>query len=56
METKFNGYKIVSFNFPYEHFEATQNGHIEQLTLAAPFVQKELSGNLCVQRQLVFYI
>lgn len=40
METKFNGYKIVSFNFPYEHFEATQNGHIEQLTLAAPFVQK----------------
>lgn len=32
--------RLVAFVFPFRESEATQNGHLEQLTLAAPVVQK----------------
>lgn len=50
-----NGGKIVSFNFPYEHYEATQSGHLEQLTLASPFVNKS-HPEIYVSRDSLFAI
>ena len=32
--------KIISFNYSYDYFESTKSGHLEELTLAYPFVQK----------------
>lgn len=34
--------RILSFTFDYNESEASQNGHLEQLTLAAPLVKKNL--------------
>lgn len=34
--------RLVSFVFPFRDSESTQSGHLEQLTLAAPVVQKSI--------------
>lgn len=34
--------RLVSFVFPFRDSESTQSGHLEQLTLAAPIVQKSI--------------
>lgn len=34
--------RLVSFVFPFSDSESTQSGHLEQLTLAAPLVQKNV--------------
>lgn len=40
VSTTLNGSRILGFNFDDANNESTQSGHIEQLTLAAPLVQK----------------
>jgi hypothetical protein len=35
-----NARQIVAFNFVYAHGESSVNGHLEELTLASPLVQK----------------
>lgn len=37
-----NANQLVALNFVYYHGEATKNGHLEELTLAAPLVEKPL--------------
>lgn len=36
------GSRLIGFTFAYSESEATQSGHLEQLTLAAPLVQKSI--------------
>ncbi len=48
--TKYAGNRLVAFNFPDDNNESSQGGHLEQWTLAAPYVQKS-EPDLYVSRE-----
>ena len=47
--------RILGFTFDYNESEASQNGHLEQLTLAAPLIQKSLP-DIYVSKENLFSI